>query len=867
MKHLIAVFIILLIFVSEIYAQLSPIVSLSMDMHSSTVNEVDIDILNNRFISVSNDKTLRLWSYPEIKLLGVARTPLDYGEDGQLTRCVLRPSSNYAVISGKTGTKRTNSWINSNGLYSFYLVDLNTMKIIDKVGAFDKEIMSMRFSPNGNLLVVTSQYEQLALYQSDNMAFMGGITFDDERMRGAYFLNDTVMQIITDCRIYLYGLEYLTDGYVNFFQIAKLKVNGDDEISYNLEKNELYISGEKWYLFYCKKYYKKIGLHNLKVLERKKIKHLEYREHNVSNKDTIYRENWKIPINKIIYRNNINSYNSAFKISSQGDSIFIALKKEPTYCLSIKNLLLTLHTDSIQRQPTSYSFGGYYEQLRIFQGYGIYTRDGYIYTHGGYVKRTNYDRDAFYDNPLPSLPVSVKCWVNQNYFMILLEDGSLRWYRARDGKEVLSLYITKNGKWVMWTPQGYYYTPEISDSHLIEWRQQNYMQVLVRKPIDYRSMFYNFEEISKVINSLFVNAEKENTEVENESYLKNVFKDEIPKISITNKDFSKINKGIISVQYDIKQYDVDIYGLSKIRLQIDGKEINNYISKQVIGGGELEIFQIPSNARVVSVALYAGNMCLSTDDLQLNLQFEEKPNKIHTLLTGVNQYNYHVANSLKSSINDISDFKEALIETYNCDTCMNINLLINKDFTSKKMADYFEECRLKAANDDISLFFFSGHGIYKNEKYYLLPTNIFNNNYENQAISLKFIYEEMNKIPGFKVIFLDACYSGSAISELLKLENIDKKKFAVYASSMGSETSIDGNELTSSSFTTALVNGIRFDLKKVGNSNYISFKDLENYLQKEVAKNSNYQQNPFCWYDSELSDKVLFKYNNFNYEE
>jgi len=38
-----------------------------------------------------------------------------------------------------------------------------------------------------------------------------------------------------------------------------------------------------------------------------------------------------------------------------------------------------------------------------------------------------------------------------------LGDGTIRWYRWSDGKELLALFVDSESKaWVAWTPQGYY---------------------------------------------------------------------------------------------------------------------------------------------------------------------------------------------------------------------------------------------------------------------------------------------------------------------------------------------------------------------------------------------------------------------------
>jgi len=50
-----------------------------------------------------------------------------------------------------------------------------------------------------------------------------------------------------------------------------------------------------------------------------------------------------------------------------------------------------------------------------------------------------------------------------------LNDGTIRWYRMRDGQELLALFPDADGKrWVAWTPQGYY-DASVGGDELIGW--------------------------------------------------------------------------------------------------------------------------------------------------------------------------------------------------------------------------------------------------------------------------------------------------------------------------------------------------------------------------------------------------------------
>ena len=49
------------------------------------------------------------------------------------------------------------------------------------------------------------------------------------------------------------------------------------------------------------------------------------------------------------------------------------------------------------------------------------------------------------------------------------DDGTIRWHRLSDGREVLALFVnTKTREWVLWTPQGYY-TSSVAGDQYVGW--------------------------------------------------------------------------------------------------------------------------------------------------------------------------------------------------------------------------------------------------------------------------------------------------------------------------------------------------------------------------------------------------------------
>ncbi|MCS6875761.1 MAG: WD40 repeat domain-containing protein, partial [Aquificaceae bacterium] len=86
-----------------------------------------------------------------------------------------------------------------------------------------------------------------------------------------------------------------------------------------------------------------------------------------------------------------------------------------------------------------------------------------------------------------------------------LEDGTIRWYRASDGKELLALFPHKDGKrWVLWMPEGYYVASE-GGEELIGWHLNrsadeeadfvplSKFKALFNKPEVIRRLFFTYD--------------------------------------------------------------------------------------------------------------------------------------------------------------------------------------------------------------------------------------------------------------------------------------------------------------------------------------------------------------------------------------
>jgi hypothetical protein len=80
-----------------------------------------------------------------------------------------------------------------------------------------------------------------------------------------------------------------------------------------------------------------------------------------------------------------------------------------------------------------------------------------------------FDRDAaqIWGVALPAVAWAVNISQNGKLAIAALSDGTIRWYRMTDGKEVLAYFPHGNGKdWIAWTPDGYYTCSVYGDNYI-----------------------------------------------------------------------------------------------------------------------------------------------------------------------------------------------------------------------------------------------------------------------------------------------------------------------------------------------------------------------------------------------------------------
>lgn len=169
----------------------------------------------------------------------------------------------------------------------------------------------------------------------------------------------------------------------------------------------------------------------------------------------------------------------------------------------------------------------------------------------------------------------------------------------------------------------------------------------------------------------------------------------------------------------------------------------------------------------------------------------------------------------------------------------------------------------KILPNDYLVIFYSGHGIRKDTTFYLMPSDYLVNQDDDLLLDYEYLLTEyLNKIKCKKILFMDACHSGTAknnmVNTTLAKAIVDANNSAPglmsFLSCSANEFSYEDREWRGGhgAFTTAILEAIEDDklgLTSERDENYIpvSARILADYLKKrvpELVQSQGASQNP-----------------------
>jgi WD40 repeat protein len=480
----------------------------------------------------------------------------------------------------------------------------------------------------------------------------------------------------------------------------------------------------------------------------------------------------------------------------------------------------------------------------------------------------------------PSAAWGVNLARDGNLLLAAYGDGTIRWHRASDGRELLSVFFERasadrpNRRWVAWTPSGYYMASpggeDLIGWHVNRgWQQQadffpaSRFRDRFNRPDIVRLMLETLDEDTAIQRANNTSHRREDTKPINAILP--------PIITIQSPGHDGTFTGQnIEVAYSVRSPSG--VPIDKIEILLDGSPTGARAPAVTTSATTEETRQsitIGLPPRDVDVGLVAKSGALVSEVTHVKLSYRGaqpaqqeadalKPT-LYALVVGVANYQ-NPGLKLEYSAKDAQDLAAALKkQSGGLYRDVNVKLLTDGDATSSGVKDGLLWLQKEMTSHDLAIVFLAGHGMTdaKNE-FWFLPYEADPARLLTTGVSRTDIVGVLHDLPGKKIIFLDACHSGAvlasatthtrgvtvdvgaAINDFATAEG----GLVAYAASTGREFSIESDEWKHGAFTKALIEAIGEGKADILHNGKITTALLDSYLANRVKELTGGEQHP-----------------------
>ncbi|ALG68264.1 caspase family protein [Beggiatoa leptomitoformis] len=436
-------------------------------------------------------------------------------------------------------------------------------------------------------------------------------------------------------------------------------------------------------------------------------------------------------------------------------------------------------------------------------------------------------------------------------------DGTIRWYRLSDGKELLAFFPHADKKrWVVWTPQGYYAASAGGES-LVGWH--------VNKGADqeadffemgqFREKYYRPELITTLSKTLDIEKALAQTPEKQKPIEKTLEQSLPPVVELlypnTGDSFRETD---LEIHYRIRSTTADTP--TAVIAYIDGIKTDTSLANE-LNSEHQQTIKLPPHD--VTLSLLASNKNGKSLPASVSLKWSGETRQdllkpdLYVLVVGVNQYQDTNLTSLRFADNDANAFAQAIqAQEGKLYKKVNVKLLINP--LRDEITQGLTWIETQTTSRDTAIIFLSGHGIKDtNGRYYFLPQNAQLTDLKTTGITRNDIRDTLSTTAGKRILFLDSCHAGQVMSnkgikagdvnqlsnELADAEN----GIVVFTASTGRQTSVEIEELGHGVFTKAILDGLQ-GLADYDGDRKISLSELDMYITQRVKKLSDGTQTP-----------------------
>jgi hypothetical protein len=913
-----------------------PVLRIETGMHVATIYRIGVDAQCRIAATGSYDKTVRMWSLPDGKLLRVLRPPINEGNGGKVYAVAMSPNGRFVAVGGWDPHYDVDSKM------AVSIFDASSGALVARVGAFENAILSLVFAQDGRWLAValgggaglrvidaTTWREVVADKDYGDSSYgaafgpdgrLYAVAFDGKIRRygpGPEFKREAIVEtrggkapysVAVDPKGERIAVGFHTTTGVDVYDAPGLAFraaadargvdNGNlDAVAWRADDRALLAGGR----------YRQGGKNPFLLLDRDG-RRLGDPPSALAN-DTIMNlapcgDGFAIATGdpafglidgsgrEILWRRDVGvdmrgQRGAAFTIAKDAKRVRFG----PGYGVD-KPMLFDLSRATLDDAPkpppelteplvqglpiehwqseTDPTFAGKpiaLNQYEISRSLALRPAGrGFVLGTEWYLRDFDAHGAEVWKVPVPDVAYGVNVSADDRLVVAAYGDGTIRWHRVDNGRELLALFVNRDTKaWVAWTPSGYY-TASPGGEDLIGWHvNRGWAQAADFFPASrFRDRFNRPDIVQLVLDTL---DEDPAVKQANEAARRHVdaapLTAKLPPVTtiLSPGAGAHFSGAEVTIEYTLRSPSgLPIDGVDAL---VDGRTVKLQ-ALAANGGGDSakRSVTIPVPPKNVEIGLLAHAGDVIGEVAKVALVYDGakaadilKP-KLYILAIGVSDY---VDDGLKLDFaaKDARDFA-AVLQAQGGGLYAEApiaKVLTDREVTRDAVIDGLEWLEKQATSRDVAIVYLAGHGLTdERQNYWFLPADATPEHLRRTAVSQDDIRRSLQAIAGKAVLFLDTCHANQAVTagrrgttdinsvvnDLTSAEN----GVVTFASSTGREVSFERGEWGNGAFTKAIVEGVGKGEADLLHNGEITLSELDAYVVDRVKTLTGGEQHP-----------------------
>jgi hypothetical protein len=365
----------------------------------------------------------------------------------------------------------------------------------------------------------------------------------------------------------------------------------------------------------------------------------------------------------------------------------------------------------------------------------------------------------------------VKTTADGRTVVAALADGTIRWYRMEDGKEILALFVNRNGKdWIAWIPSGYYMSSTAGDN-FIGW-QINQVNRADQEPEFYRAIQFERVLYRPDIVQAYFKSRGFAAQGSGVPELEAMLPPQLDVTVVSAGDKARLHITAVARTLPMQDWSLAVNGIPVIA----GASLASAEQKQFTRDLEVALAQGVNHIQVESMAISNQAQSLGEADAYVSGSSQAPkaaPGKLYILAIGVSKFIDSTVPTLRYAADDAAEvaatFANLAIRAGYRD--VNAKVLLNDAATSTSIPKSLQEFLSGATADDAVIVFMASHGLSdKQGNYFFVPYDASGSDIRRLDIQVaaapsllrwNLLVDQLRHAAGRRLLIVDTCSSGA----------------------------------------------------------------------------------------------------------